>query len=550
MKARSVLFTAYWAACISLSASHSLTASGQQAFAGSISSFGIDGYAALATAPDSGLYADGTRAINEGRWSDAIAIFTNVTKMRSVHSDGALYWKAYAQKRQGQTRQALTTCAELRREFPKSRWIDECGALEIEVSAKGGQPVQPKEEKDANLKLLALNELMRQDEARALAQIQEILKGGNAEWYKERAVFILSQGRSEQARELLTQAAQDHANPGLQAKAEELLTGFNTKKSNDTGKATRAMTLDVVVTDKLGAPVSGLKPEDFKLLDNGQPQSIASFREASGTSGVANPPVEVILLVDAVNAPVPMVANERQWLAKFFLENGGELALPTSIVVFTEDGLMAHPRPSRDGKELKSLLDGTFVGRRPVGKAAGYWGYFERAQLSIQALNRIASTSTRRPGRKLLIWISPGWAESYQTLWAPTEQRRLFNQIVAMSAALREAQITLCSIDPGGAESRDFIDREYLKGVDKPSKVDYADLMLQVLATQSGGSVQFGNNDLTSLIDRCVAEAKAYYILTFSAPAAGRPNEYHSIQVQVGKPGLTARTRTGYYAQP
>lgn len=33
--------------------------------------------------------------------------------------------------------------------------------------------------------------------------------------------------------------------------------------------------LDVVVTDNSGKPVPGLKPRDFSLLDNGQPQKIS-----------------------------------------------------------------------------------------------------------------------------------------------------------------------------------------------------------------------------------------------------------------------------------
>jgi hypothetical protein len=32
--------------------------------------------------------------------------------------------------------------------------------------------------------------------------------------------------------------------------------------------------------------------------------------------------------------------------------------------------------------------------------------------------------------------------------------------------------------------------------------------------------------------------------------AGDGPNEYHALEIKLGKPGLTARTRTGYYAQP
>jgi hypothetical protein len=36
--------------------------------------------------------------------------------------------------------------------------------------------------------------------------------------------------------------------------------------------------LDVAVTDAAGKPVAGLQPWDFKLLDNGEPRKILSFR--------------------------------------------------------------------------------------------------------------------------------------------------------------------------------------------------------------------------------------------------------------------------------
>jgi hypothetical protein len=38
--------------------------------------------------------------------------------------------------------------------------------------------------------------------------------------------------------------------------------------------------------------------------------------------------------------------------------------------------------------------------------------------------------------------------------------------------------------------------------------------------------------------------------LTLDAAVAERANEYHSIEVKVATPGLTARTRSGYYVQP
>src|SRR6266849_894846 len=39
--------------------------------------------------------------------------------------------------------------------------------------------------------------------------------------------------------------------------------------------------VDVVVTDRAGNPVPGLKREDFELYENGKPQAISNFYEVS-----------------------------------------------------------------------------------------------------------------------------------------------------------------------------------------------------------------------------------------------------------------------------
>jgi hypothetical protein len=147
-----------------------------------------------ADSADSKLYLDGTRAINESRWSDAIAIFTRVADQKSDHAAGALYWKAYAENKEGQASRALDTCTALRTQYSSSSWRDDCGALEIEIRASSGKPVVPNTEQSDDLKLLALNSLLQRDEARARAQIADILAGDSSEQLKEGALFLL--GRS------------------------------------------------------------------------------------------------------------------------------------------------------------------------------------------------------------------------------------------------------------------------------------------------------------------------------------------------------------------
>ena len=187
-----------------------------------------------ASADDAGMYAEGTRAINESRWSDAAGLFGRVAQMRGEHAEGALYWKAYAENKEGQLASALNTCGELRKNFPKSRWVDECGALEIEIRGKSGHPVSPQAEPDDDLKLLALNALMQQDQAQAIPILQNILTGNQSDKLKSRALFVLAQNPSPQARAMIVQIAQGQSNPALQVKAIRMLAIAQGKGSDDT----------------------------------------------------------------------------------------------------------------------------------------------------------------------------------------------------------------------------------------------------------------------------------------------------------------------------
>ena len=124
---------------------------------------------------------------------------------------------------------------------------------------------------------------------------------------------------------------------------------------------------------------------------------------------------------------------------------------------------------------------------------------------------------------------------------------------MAISTQLREAHVTLYSVDPLGASQgplSTFYYQEFLKPVRKPSQVVLGDLGLQVLAVQSGGLALSSSNDIASLLQQCADDTKASYELSYTPPPSDAPNEFHAIQVKVAEPHLVARTRQGYYAQP
>ncbi len=177
------------------------------------------------------LYSDGTRAINDGRWADAESIFSKIAQQKGDRSDASIYWKAYAENKEGKSALALASCNDLRHAYPHSSWINECGALEIEIRGKSGDPVQPQAEQDEDLKLLALNSLMQQDEARALPIIQQILTGNSSEKLKDRALFVLAQDSSPQAQQVLMDVARGQKYPALQRKAIQMIAVTGGKQS-------------------------------------------------------------------------------------------------------------------------------------------------------------------------------------------------------------------------------------------------------------------------------------------------------------------------------
>jgi len=200
-----------------------------------------------AEAGDANLYADGTRAINESRWSDAAGLFQRVAQMHGEHAEGALYWEAYAENKGGQPGNALHLCGELRAKYPKSRWLNECGALEIEIRGKSGNPVSPQGEADENLKLLAVNALMQQDEAQAVPILKKILAGNQSDELKKRALFVLAQSHSPQAEALLSQIAQGQSGPELQIRAIRMIATARGKQADETLSTIYQQSKDVQV---------------------------------------------------------------------------------------------------------------------------------------------------------------------------------------------------------------------------------------------------------------------------------------------------------------
>jgi VWFA-related protein len=341
-----------------------------------------------------------------------------------------------------------------------------------------------------------------------------------------------------------------HPQPTAQAPA---LAGATASASDAAG----LIRLDLTVHDEKGSPVSGLAATDFTLLENDKPDKILSFRAFDGASKPTEAPVELILFLDTINLSSEQISVEQREAAKFLRQNGGRLVQPVSLFWLAASGLWAPPQvqPSVDGNGLAEDLEHSpklrLIWSMKSTESAGASASSSSNLLPLSAFGLIAAEKRQQPGRKLLVWIGP------DLTMGTGAGENLFGTIVWFSTLLREARISLYSLSVAKTAGRPIqysqpasMDEAYVKGVKEARQATLIDLDRKVLALQSGGQVMDPSLDLASQINRCIANAGTWYELAFDPQPADRPDEYHTLRVQVGRAALTASTNTGFYDQP
>jgi HEAT repeats len=193
---------------------------------------------------NSELYDDGREALDEDRYDKAESKFAELAALNGPQTDAALYWKAYAENRLGKRDTALATIADLKHRFPQSRWLKDASALEIDVRQRAGQPAHPESQSDDDLKMLAIQGLMNSDPERAMPLLEKVLNGTGTPREKSKALFVIAQSGSPQAREILGRIASGQSNPELQRKAVEYLGMFGGGESRKTLADVYAKTSD------------------------------------------------------------------------------------------------------------------------------------------------------------------------------------------------------------------------------------------------------------------------------------------------------------------
>jgi len=206
--------------------------------------------------------------------------------------------------------------------------------------------------------------------------------------------------------------------------------------------------LNVVVDAKSGQPVTDLGQQNFTILDNKSPGRISSFKVMTA----ADTHVELILFIDAVNTPREIMKYVLNSTETFLKQNGGKLAHPTIVAVFTDTGIQTDNSFSTDGNSLSDTLEHRNISLRQLPRNGGGIDS-DLVSMSLRALNQFVAYASALPGRKLIVFISPGWPllSGPGVNLTSKQQQQVFGNVVFFSSQLRQAGITLYDVNPLGA---------------------------------------------------------------------------------------------------
>ena len=324
--------------------------------------------------------------------------------------------------------------------------------------------------------------------------------------------------------------------------------------------------VDAVVTDSAGRHVSGLRPEDFEILQDGQAQKLTYFSYYSEDSA---PPVKAArtgerapigpappIAPDQVKRTVALVVDDlavREFgtltrLRDALREYVRQRMQPGDLVALikTGGGIAALEQFTGDRQLLlESINELTWKvwgaglpeidplptdtassadGRNTRARMPDY-GYTLAAHAALDTLQQVLEGMKRLPGRKSLVFFS-------DSLRMDQGINLAIDRITDMA---NRSGVSLYTVDPGGLRARPIGGQEGLGA----------------LAGRTGGLFFHNRNDIAECIRQAADDQMGYYLLGYS-PQEGTfekipgKAKFHKVIVRVHRAGLQVRWKSGF----
>ena len=323
-------------------------------------------------------------------------------------------------------------------------------------------------------------------------------------------------------------------------------------------RTARLVVLDMVVTDAKGKLVTDLKRDDFHVTELDEPQTILNFEETGAhtlqpditidsTADLdrlaPKAPVNIILL-DEFNTRFEDMAFARYSLKKYLEKEPGKLSMPTMLIAVDLQHFTVLRDYTQNKDEILSALDHHFVAY-PWQAHQGAW-VGERYATAFLTLRRVAEATVGHQGHKNMIWIGRGFPARFFHDASVDTNQRVYNAVQECVNELRDARVTLYTIDPAGLQVDPGV-YGAAAAFNDPFGGNYE---FNKLATATGGKTLYGRNDVDAEIGTAIRSGSSFYTLTYrpATPPSDR-DKFYKIKVTVDRPGLTVTTRQGYYLQ-
>jgi Ca-activated chloride channel homolog len=260
--------------------------------------------------------------------------------------------------------------------------------------------------------------------------------------------------------------------------------------------------LNVSVFDKEGNIVKGLKQDSFSVYENAEKQQIKVFRQE-------DVPISLGLIID--DSASMKDKRDRVNSAALAMIRASNPEDEIFVINFNEDAHMVQDFTSNVGELEQSLKKS-----RPVGETA-------MRDALVVALDHLRAHA--RNEKKVLVVVTDGEDNS---------------SIVTQAKLVDSTQRSGVLIYAIG-----------LLGAEQPASAAHARAELEQLTHQTGGRSWFPTDiaEIQRIAPDIAHEIRNQYVLGYTPTNTAEDGSYRTIRVDVDIPGVTVRTRAGYYAR-
>ena len=366
--------------------------------------------------------------------------------------------------------------------------------------------------------------------------------------------------------------------------------------------------VDVIVSDKTGAPVGDLKEGDFDVLEDGKPQKIDAFKLIKLDGGRVESANEAPKQIRTDYDEESEAARDDVRLFGIFLDDyhvrrGTSLSVRNPLMRFVQTqigpsdmvGIMyplestSSVRFTRNHEAVMKAMQ-QFVGRKydytPKNEMEEQYAHYPtevveqiRNQVSLSAIKGlIIHMGTLKEGRKALIVVSEGFTNAlppqmrnadaqypglgnpsaFDPLAGDNDPNEFRYQAFAnfdMDSDLRNVydeanrqNVAIYAVDPRGLPGFEFDINENVGLRADQQYLNSTMDTLRVLADNTDGRAIVNRNDLDVGMKQIMRDSSAYYLIGYNSSQAPTDGKFHDIKVRVKRPGVQVRARKGYWA--